>query len=125
MKVAEDVSVVFIVGVLWPKKGAAEGTSKVFDMELLVYEIFREERIRQTNKKERTACSDVVAAKGSPTFGTNEIEAPEVVALTQGTLLAIWAIDREEFGCYYVSTVLKASGQIARHERTDKSVRDI
>jgi hypothetical protein len=36
MEVAEDVSVVFIVRVLWPKKGGTDGTSEVFDMELLV-----------------------------------------------------------------------------------------
>ena len=53
-----------------------------------------------------TACRNVTASQGLPTFRTDQIEATEVVSLAERMLLPVGAIDREEFRGNNGATIL-------------------
>ena len=78
VKVAVDVLVVLVVRVVWPKDGRADGAGKVLDVELLV------------------AGGDVAAAQGLAALAADEVEPAEVVALAEGMLPAVGALDGEK-----------------------------
>lgn len=53
----------------------------------------------QWGKGGLTAGGDVAAAQGHVAFGTDEVEALEVVAFAEGLLPAIGAVDGKELAC--------------------------
>ena len=86
--VAVDLALVLVVRVLGPKDRRAHGAGEVLNVILAV---------------ER---SDIRAPERTSTGLAHKVQAPEIVALTERILLAVWLGDGEELGGDNLAAVL-------------------